>query len=369
MLYNFVYPALSKIHVFNVLRYPSFRMVMAAITALLLTILVYPWFIRVLTRLSMKQSIRNDGPQAHLVTKVGTPTMGGALILLAVVISTLLWADLAHAGIWMLLIIIVGYGAIGLYDDMLKVIYRNPKGLSGRWKLFWQTAIGALVVGMYLCSFTSMPSSTLITLPFVAVNKFHVMLPVSVYGIFAVFLLVGTSNAVNLTDGLDGLAIGPVIINTFVFMILAYAAGTTLGSFNIAQYLGISRVEGAAELSVFCGAVIGAGTGFLWYNAYPATIFMGDVGSLALGGALGLLALLTNNEILSALINGVFLIEALSVIMQVASFKIRGKRIFRMAPIHHHFELVGWSESKIIVRFWILSSVFALIALASLKLR
>lgn len=369
MLYSFIYPALSGAGFWNVLRYPSFRTVMAATTALLLTVLVYPKFISILNTLSMKQTIRQDGPKKHLETKVGTPTMGGALILLAVTISTLLWADLQHAGIWMLLFITLGYGAIGLYDDILKVIYRNPEGLKPRWKMFWQIFLGIAVVMLYLHNFSSMPFSSELSIPFISANKFTLTLPTSVYAIFAVFLLVGTSNAVNLTDGLDGLAIGPVIISTFVFLILAYAAGTTLGSFNIAHYLGITRVENAAELSVFCGAIVGAGTGFLWYNAYPAMIFMGDVGSLALGGTLGMLALLTKNEVLSALLNGVFLIEAISVIVQVASFKLRGKRVFRMAPIHHHFELAGWPEPRIIVRFWIVSAVLALLALASLKLR
>ena len=368
MFYFLLYPLHNVLTWLNVLRYPSFRIVMASITSMILCLLLYPWLIRRMQIFKFGQEIRKDGPQDHL-KKQGTPTMGGVLILFSITISTLLWADLTHVGVWLLLLITLGYGAIGFYDDYAKIKYKNSKGLSGRWKLFWQSLIGIAVLSIYALNFDSMPFSTALNLPFVSYSKFHPELGLIPYFIFALFLLVGTSNAVNLTDGLDGLAIGPVIISSFVFLILAYAAGTTLYDFNIAKYLGIQRVDGASELSIVCGAVIGAGVGFLWYNAYPALIFMGDVGSLALGGMLGLLAILTKNEILSALLHGAFLVEAVSVILQVASFKLTGRRIFKMAPIHHHFELLGWPEPRVIVRFWIISAVLALLALASLKLR
>ncbi len=341
---------------------------MAAFTALLLSLFLFPWFIRRMQVFKFGQEIRKDGPQDHF-KKQGTPTMGGLLILLAVTVSTLLWADLGHAGIWMLLWVMLGYGAIGAYDDYQKIKFKNTKGLSAPKKLFWQFFIGAVALGLYVYNFSSMPFSSELNMPFVAFERFHPELPIWLYFGFALFLLLGTSNAVNLTDGLDGLAIGPVLISCSVFLVLAYAAGTTLADFNIAKYLRIASVEGASELSVFCGAVIGAGVGFLWYNAYPALIFMGDVGSLALGGVLGLLAILTKNELLSALLHGAFLMEAVSVILQVASFKLRKKRIFKMAPIHHHFELLGWPEPRVIVRFWIFAGLLALLAITSLKLR
>ncbi len=368
MFLNFIYQYHGLFKLLNVLRYPSFRIIMAAFTALLVSLFLFPWFIRRMQMFKFGQEIRKEGPQDHY-KKQGTPTMGGLLMLLAIVVSTLLWADLSHAGIWLLLFVTLGYGAIGFYDDTQKIKHKNTRGLSARWKLFWQLVVGAIALAFYACNFSSMPFSSEINIPFVAFERFHPELPVWLYLSFALFLLLGTSNAVNLTDGLDGLAIGPVLISCSVFLLLAYAAGTTLADFNIAKYLRIAPVEGAAELSVFCAAVIGAGVGFLWYNAYPALIFMGDVGSLALGGMLGLLAILTKNELLSALLHGGFLIEALSVIVQVGSFKLRKKRIFRMAPIHHHFELLGWPEPRIIVRFWIFSALLALLAVTSLKLR
>lgn len=368
MLLSFFYQYHVLFKFLNVLRYPSFRIIMAAITALLISLFFFPMFIRRMQIFKFGQEIRKEGPQDHY-KKQGTPTMGGLLILFSVTISTLLWADLNHAGIWMVLLVTLGYGAIGFCDDYWKIKYKNSKGLSGRWKLFWQLLIGLAALGLYTCNFGSMPFSSDINIPFIAFERFHPQMPVWLYFGFALFLLLGTSNAVNLTDGLDGLAIGPVLISCTVFLLLAYAAGTTLADFNIAKYLRIAPVLGASELSVFCAAVIGAGVGFLWYNAYPALIFMGDVGSLALGGMLGMLAILTKNELLSALLEGAFLIEALSVILQVASFKLRRKRVFKMAPIHHHFELLGWPEPRIIVRFWIFSSILALLALASLKLR
>lgn len=369
MLYTFLYPYHTKMSALNVLRYPSFRIVMAALTALLLTLFLYPWLIRRLQIFKFGQPVRKEGPQAHYA-KQGTPTMGGILILFAITISCLLWGDVAHVGMWLLLFVTLGYGAIGFYDDYSKIKYKNPKGLSGRWKLFWQITIGIIALGIYSMNFSSMPFSSTINFPFVSFYKFHPHLPTFVYLAFALFILVGTSNAVNLTDGLDGLAIGPVIISSFVFMILAYAAGTTLADFNIAKYLRIVEVAGSSELAIFCSATIGAGIGFLWYNAYPALIFMGDVGALALGGALALLAIFTKNELLSVLLNGVFVAETVSVMIQVTYFKLtKGKRIFKMAPLHHHFELKGWPEPRVIVRFWIVSVMLALLALASLKLR
>ncbi len=341
---------------------------MAAFTSLVFTLFLYPWLISRMQHFKIKQEIRNNGPLAHLQKK-GTPTMGGILILCAVSLSVLLWADLRNIGIWLLLFITLGYGAIGFYDDYQKIKKQNSIGLSGKWKLTWQVLIGLIALLIYAQDFSSLPFSSQITLPFISVDKFQINIGTPLYLIFALFILVGTSNAVNLTDGLDGLAIGPVIISSFAFLILAYVAGATIADFNIAKYLHIQGVDEAFELSVFCAAIVGAGIGFLWYNAYPALIFMGDVGSLALGGSLGLLAILTKNEILSALLHGIFLIEALSVILQVACFKLTGKRIFKMAPIHHHFELKGWPEPRIIVRFWIISIVLALLALSSIKLR
>lgn len=368
MFYTFLYPYCSSLTVLNVLRYPSFRIVMAALTAGLITFVFYPAFIKKLKLLSFGQSVRDDGPQSHL-SKKGTPTMGGLLLMVAVLFSCLLWGDLQHVGLWLLLYVSLGYGCIGAVDDLRKIRKSNSKGLSARAKLLWQIAIGLSALLIYSQNFSTLPFSDVISIPFVSVDKFVIDPPTWLYIIFALIIVVGTSNAVNLTDGLDGLAIGPVITSAFVFLILAYAAGTTIGDFNIANYLKILRVDGASELSIFCGAIIGAGIGFLWFNAYPAQIFMGDVGSLALGGGLGMLAILTKNELISALLHGVFLLEALSVMMQVGSFKLRKKRIFKMAPLHHHFELLGWPEPKVIVRFWIVSGLLALLTLLSLKLR
>ncbi len=295
--------------------------------------------------------------------------MGGLLLLIAVVISCLLWGDLEHVGLWLLIYVSVGYGLIGMVDDMAKIRKSNSKGLSARSKLLWQCIIGFSALYIYSLNFSSLPFSSALSIPFVAVDKFVLDLPTWAYLLFSLLIVVATSNGVKLTDGLDGLAIGPVITSAFVFLIMAYLAGTSINDFNIANYLKIMRADGAAELSVFCGAVIGAGVGFLWYNTYPAHIFMGDVGSLALGGALGMLAVLTKNELISALLHGIFFIETVSVMLQVGSFKLRKKRIFKMAPIHHHFELIGWAEPKIIVRFWIISGLLGLLTLLSIKLR
>jgi phospho-N-acetylmuramoyl-pentapeptide-transferase len=341
---------------------------MAALTAALITFALYPIFIRELARLSFGQEVRDDGPESHF-KKRGTPTMGGLLLLAAVILSCLLWGDLSHVGLWLLIIISLGYGLIGFFDDFRKIRKNNSKGLSAKQKLFWQIAIASLVIFIYQMNFTSMPYSSDLALPFIAVDKFSLHLPAYVYLPFAVFIIIATSNGVNLTDGLDGLAIGPVITSAFVFLILAYLAGMSIGNFNFADYLKIPRVDGAYELAIFCSATIGASVGFLWYNTYPAAIFMGDLGSLALGASLGLLAILTKNELISALLHGVFLIETGSVMLQVVSFKTRKKRIFKMAPLHHHFELLGWAEPKVIVRFWIISGLFAVLTLLSLKVR
>ncbi len=368
MLFRYLYPLHTDFSALNVLRYPSFRMIMAALTALLVTLFLYPALIRRLQLFKFGQVIRRDGPEAHL-KKEGTPTMGGVLILIAVTVACVLWADVSFRAMWVLLLVTLGYGAVGFYDDYKKIKLKSSDGLAGRWKLFWQFLFGGIAIGLYVQGYTDLPYSGEVSIPFVAVDAFAFHFPVWLYVIFALIVVVGTSNAVNLTDGLDGLAIGPVIVSAFVFLVLAYAAGTTLADFNIASYLRITHVEGASELAVFCAAVIGAGIGFLWYNAYPALIFMGDVGSLSLGGALGLLAIFTKNETLSAVLHGVFLAEILSVMIQVASFKMFGRRVFRMAPIHHHYEKLGWPEPKVIVRFWIVSVMLALLALASLKLR
>jgi phospho-N-acetylmuramoyl-pentapeptide-transferase len=302
--------------------------------------------------------IRTDGPESHL-KKQGTPTMGGVLILAATIVPTLLWADLTDKYVWLALSIIAGYGLIGFVDDYKKVVEKNPKGLSARQKMFWQVAL-ASAVGVFLFNLPGF--STEITIPFF--KNIHPDLGFF-YVPFVMLVIVGASNAVNLTDGLDGLAIGPVAINAGTFMLFTYL----VGNIKLANYLQIPYVAGVGELSVLCGAMAGAGLGFLWYNAYPAEVFMGDVGSLSLGGGLGTLAVVTKQEILLVIVGGIFVVEALSVIFQVGSYKYRGKRIFRMAPIHHHFELKGVAEPKIIVRFWIITIILALVAISTLKIR
>ncbi|MFH1807249.1 MAG: phospho-N-acetylmuramoyl-pentapeptide-transferase [Pseudomonadota bacterium] len=375
MLYHLLVPLADSFSFLNVFRYATFRIVMAALTALVATLVLYPGFIRALQRLQWGQSIREDGPESHLQKK-GTPTMGGALLLGTVFLSVGLWADLTNTSLWMVSLVTAGYGALGFVDDYRKIRQRNSKGVSAKGKLLWQFLIAGVAVGLLLYVFKF--DNTRVAVPFLSTDRYYPTLPLIVYLGFAVFVVVVTSNAVNLTDGLDGLAIGPTIVSAFVFMLLAYAAGTKLGIevkpgefqyFDIARYLRIPYQEGAPELAVFCAAIIGSSIGFLWYNTYPASVFMGDVGSLALGGALGMLAIVTKNEFLSAIIHGVFAMEALSVVIQVTSFKLTGKRVFKMSPIHHHFELAGWAEPKIIVRFWIVSIMLALFALATLKLR
>ena len=358
MLYHILYPLAADIRLFNVFKYLTFRTIYAMITALLVAFFIGPWVIRKLEGLQARQVIRTDGPESHL-KKQGTPTMGGVLILAAILIPTLLWADLTNRYIWLALFIITGYGIIGFVDDYKKVVEKNPKGLTPRQKMFWQVLLaGAVAIILYI-----IPGfSEEIYFPFF--KKLHPDLGYF-YIPFVALVIVGASNAVNLTDGLDGLAIGPVSINAATYMIFAYIAG----NFKLATYLQMPYVAGTGELAILCGAMVGAGLGFLWYNSYPAEVFMGDVGSLSLGGGLGTLAVLTKQEILLVIVGGVFVVEALSVIFQVGSYKYRGKRIFRMAPIHHHFELKGVAEPKIIVRFWIISIILALVAISTLKLR
>lgn len=358
MLYHLLYPLATDIRLFNVFKYLTFRTIYAMITALLVSFFIGPWVIRKLEALQARQVIRTDGPESHL-KKQGTPTMGGVLILAATLIPTLLWADLTNNYVWIALFVIVGYGVIGFIDDYKKVVEKNPKGLTPRQKMFWQVLVAA-AAGTAL--FVMPGFSEEIFFPFF--KRLHPDLG-PFYIAFATLVVVGASNAVNLTDGLDGLAIGPVSINAATYMIFAYIAG----NFKLASYLQIPYVAGTGELAILCGAMVGAGLGFLWYNSYPAEVFMGDVGSLSLGGGLGILAVLTKQEFLLVIVGGVFVVEALSVIFQVGSYKYRGKRIFRMAPIHHHFELKGVAEPKIIVRFWIISIILALVAISTLKLR
>ncbi|MBR2978691.1 MAG: phospho-N-acetylmuramoyl-pentapeptide-transferase [Myxococcaceae bacterium] len=378
MLYNFVYPLADQFAPLNVLRYPSFRIVMAALSALVLGMLIGPKLIRHLREEQHGQSnVREDTPETHQKKK-GTPTMGGELILLCTITSTLLFADLSNSYVWTVLIVFGGFGLIGFLDDWLKLKKKNSKGLPGKLKLVLQTVflLGAFAIHLDPAQGAHWPFSLSpnLTLPFVSTRLFDWDMG-WLYLLFAWFLVVGTSNAVNLTDGLDGLAIGPSIVSATTFVILAYVAGSALliprsgELIPLADYLYVARIPQAVELSVFAAALSGAGIAFLWFNTYPASVFMGDLGSLAIGGALGTLALLTKNEIVSAILHGVFLAEAVSVILQVASFKLFKKRIFRCAPLHHHFELKGWAEPKVIVRFWIVSILLAGVALASLKLR
>ncbi len=358
MLYHLLYPLASDVKLFNVFKYLTFRTIYAMITALVVSFIIGPWVIRKLEALQARQIIRTDGPESHL-KKQGTPTMGGVLILSAIVIPTLLWADLTSIYVWLTLLILVGYGLIGFVDDYKKVVEKNPRGLSPRQKMLWQVLLGlAVAVFLYL-----RPGfSTQLFFPFF--KNLHPELWIFFIP-FVILVIVGASNAVNLTDGLDGLAIGPVVINAGTYMIFTYLAGNA----KLSGYLQIPYVSGSGELAILCGAMVGAGLGFLWYNAYPAEVFMGDVGSLPLGGALGAVAVITKQEMLLVIVGGIFVIEALSVIFQVGSYKYRGKRIFRMAPIHHHFELKGVAEPKIIVRFWIITIILALVAISTLKLR
>lgn len=345
---------------FNVFSYLTMRAISSTLTALILAIIIGPRMIRFLQRLQIGQTVRDDGPQSHL-SKTGTPTMGGVLILFAILASVLLWADLSNHYVWVTIFVISSYGIIGFVDDYRKVVRKDPKGLIARWKYFWLSVV-AIVVAFYLYSAASLQPETALIVPFFK----DVMPQLGVLYLFLVyFALVGTSNAVNLTDGLDGLAIVPTILVAGAFAVFAYVTGNV----NFSEYLNIPHIPFTSELVVVCTAIVGAGLGFLWFNTYPAQVFMGDVGSLALGGALGILAVLVRQEIVLIIMGGIFVIETVSVILQVGSYKLRGKRIFRMAPIHHHFELKGWPEPRVIVRFWIISLILVLIGLATLKLR
>ena len=361
MLYHLLYPLHTSFKAFNVFRYITFRSAMAILTALVVSLVLGPWLIRRLQQFQIGQEIREDGPASHHAKK-GTPTMGGLLILTAVIPTTLLWADLRNWFVWVAVVATCGFGAIGFLDDYMKVAKKRSLGLSARGKLGLQIVL-SLAIGTFLYFMSQRTMfSTHLVFPFV--KSFAPVLGV-LFPLFAVLVLTGASNAVNLTDGLDGLAIGSFLIASATFMILAYAAGNAI----VADYLGIANVKGTGELTIFCGALVGASLGFLWYNGHPAEVFMGDVGSMALGGALGTIALLIKQEYMLVIVGGLFVVEALSVIVQVASFKSRGKRVFRMAPLHHHFELSGWDETRVVIRFWIVAIIFALLGLATLKLR
>ncbi|MRD56539.1 phospho-N-acetylmuramoyl-pentapeptide-transferase [Betaproteobacteria bacterium LSUCC0115] len=374
---------------FGVFGYLTLRAVMATLTALLLGLVLGPWVIRKLSLLKIGQAVRDDGPQTHLI-KAGTPTMGGALILLSIAVTTLLWADLSNRFVWIVLIVTMGLGAVGWVDDYRKVVYRDPKGLPAKWKYFWQSVIG-LVAAFWLVFSVSAPTNAaawqlfiqwiqngfVLSLPATAdliVPFFKsVAYPLGVFGfvLLSYFVIVGSSNAVNLTDGLDGLAIMPTVLVAGALGVFAYVAGNAVFS----KYLLMPFIPGAGELTVFCAALVGAGLAFLWFNAYPATVFMGDVGALALGGALGAVAIVVRQEIVLFIMGGVFVAETLSVMLQVAYFKYtkrrfgEGRRILRMAPLHHHFEESGWKETQVVVRFWIITMMLVLAGLATLKIR
>ncbi len=345
---------------FAVVSYLSLRAIFATITALLIALLFGPYLIRKLQQNQIGQSIRDDGPQSHL-SKAGTPTMGGVLILISIAISTLLWGDLSNHYVWVVLLVTMTTGIVGFVDDYRKVVQKNSRGLPGRWKLFWQGII-ALVASVYLYTSAAGPAETSLIIPFFK----DVFLDLGIfYVVLSFFVIVGTSNAVNLTDGLDGLAILPTVMVGGALGACAYLVGNV----NFAEYLFLPYLEDVGEVVVFCAALMGAGIGFLWFNTYPAQVFMGDVGSLALGAALGVVAVIVRQEILLFIMGGIFVAETVSVILQVASFKLTGKRIFRMAPLHHHFELKGWPEPRVIVRFWIITLFLVLLGLATLKIR
>ncbi|QAU24098.1 phospho-N-acetylmuramoyl-pentapeptide-transferase [Dyella sp. M7H15-1] len=347
----------TALHLFQ---YITFRTIMAALTSMAMSLLFGPALIRKLAALKAGQVVRKDGPQTHL-SKAGTPTMGGVMILLSVVVATLLWADLDNRYVWLVMAVLVCFGAIGLYDDYRKLVLRDSRGLASRWKYFWQSVFG-LVAAWFLYHTAINPAETALFVPLFK----HVEVPLGVFFVvLTYFMIVGFSNAVNLTDGLDGLAIMPTVLVSGALGVFAYLAGNKVFS----EYLGIPAIPGAGELAVFCGAMSGAGLGFLWFNTYPAQVFMGDVGALAIGAALAAIAVIVRQEIVLLIMGGVFVMETMSVMLQVASFKMTGKRIFRMAPIHHHFELKGWPEPRVIVRFWIISVMLVLIGLATLKVR
>ena len=361
MFYHLFYPLHQTISAFNVFRYLTFRTAYAALTALVISLILGPYVIRLLQKRQIGQMIRQEGPKSHH-SKAGTPTMGGILILLAMLVATLLWANLAVPHVWVALLATLAFGAIGFWDDYLKTTRKSNAGLHAKRKFAVEVLAAAVVAVLLVLLAEPGGNVTRLSVPF-----FKEVIPDLglLYIPFAIGVIVGTSNAVNLTDGLDGLAVGPLIIATFAYAGIAYVAGNA----RLAEYLNILYIRGAGELAVFCGAMLGASLGFLWFNAYPAQVFMGDVGALALGGALGTVAIIAKHELLLFLLGGLFVIETLSVIVQVASFKLTGKRVFRMAPLHHHFEEKGWQEPKVIVRFWIIAIVLALLSLSTLKLR
>jgi phospho-N-acetylmuramoyl-pentapeptide-transferase len=373
IFYDWLSPHFSWLRVF---RYTSTRLLAAAITALILSFILGPWFIDKLRAKQIGEVIREDGPEGHK-KKAGTPTMGGSLILFCLAVSTLLWCDMRNQFVWLALAVTLLFGAIGFADDYTKLVKRNKAGISGKLRLLLEFAIaGAAMTYLFYSDLMHDSIRLQLQLPFTSFETGSLTLPAWLYVILGAFVVVGAANAVNLTDGLDGLAIGPTIMNAATFMVFAYVAGvetTIIGaggeSQTIAEYLHVAHIENVAELAIFAAALFGAGVGFLWYNAYPASVFMGDVGALGLGGAIGMLAVLTKNELVLLIVGGLFVMEALSVIIQVGSYKMRRKRVFLMAPIHHHYEKKGWEEPKIIVRFWLVSALLALVALGTLKFR
>jgi phospho-N-acetylmuramoyl-pentapeptide-transferase len=353
---------LASFHtVFNVFSYLTLRSILATMSALAIALMVGPGMIAALSQRQIGQVVRNDGPKSHL-PKAGTPTMGGALIIVAVVTATLLWADLTNRFVWIALAVTIGFGLIGFYDDYLKLVVGNSRGLIARWKYFWQSLLGLVAAWTLFHVARSSPETTFYV-PFF--KTVALQLGVVSFTLLGYLMIVGMSNAVNLTDGLDGLAILPAVMVAGALGIFAYASGNEV----FAKYLSIPALPGSGELAIFCSAIVGAGLGFLWFNSYPAQVFMGDVGALALGAALGFVAMVVRQELVALVMGGIFVLETASVVLQVASFKLTGRRIFRMAPIHHHFELKGWAEPKVIVRFWIISLLLVLAGLATLKLR
>ncbi len=351
----------GDVHALNVFNYLTLRAVLATLTSLTISFLVGPFVIRKLSAMKIGQSVRDDGPQSHLV-KAGTPTMGGALILVSITLSTLLWGDLENRYVWVVLITTLGFGGVGWVDDYRKVVHRNPKGLSAKAKYFWQSVFG-LGAALFIAYSAQLPAQTELIVPFFK----QVAIPLGTVGFVTLtyFVIVGSSNAVNLTDGLDGLAILPTVMVASALAVFAYVAGNAVFS----RYLDMPHIPGAGELAVVCAAIAGAGLAFLWFNAYPAEVFMGDVGALALGASLGVVAVIVRQEIVLFIMGGVFVMETLSVMIQVGSFKLTGKRVFRMAPLHHHYELKGWKETQVVVRFWIITMMLVLIGLSTLKIR
>lgn len=345
---------------FNVFQYLTFRIILGVLTSLFISLLVGPSLIRRLNEYQIGQSVRDDGPESHL-SKAGTPTMGGLLILVSIAVSTLCWADLSNRFIAVVLLVTLAFGVIGWVDDYRKVVKQNPKGLPARYKYFWQSIVG-LAAAIFLYVSAASPAETQLIIPFIK----NVTINLGwMYVVLSYFVIVGSSNAVNLTDGLDGLAILPTVLVSGALMIFAY----TTGHIYFAEYLGIPYIKGVGEVAVFCASIVGAGLGFLWFNTYPAQVFMGDIGALALGAALGIVAVVVRQELVLFIMGGVFVMETFSVILQIGSYKLTGKRIFHMAPLHHHYELKGWPEPRVIVRFWIITVILVLIGLASLKVR